>query len=154
MFDTWWDDAGKADGGLAKDTMRRVLGGLVDAVPQRVDDHPRQGVGSSWDTVAWYGYMSKTLRAVLGRHVRAPYSQKYCGSLRSCRTRLRASLHVAIQRALAAQKVSSVGRLTYDKHLDDIVPATAGVVGTRTIDWQNRPTFQQVVNFLRHRPRA
>ncbi len=30
---------------------------------------------------------------------------------------------------------------------------TAGVVGVRPIDWQNRPTFQQVVAFERHRPR-
>ncbi len=28
-----------------------------------------------------------------------------------------------------------------------------GIVGQPAIDWQNRPTFQQVVNFTRHRPR-
>jgi len=26
-------------------------------------------------------------------------------------------------------------------------------VGVRAIDWQNRPTFQQVVSFTGHRPR-
>jgi hypothetical protein len=31
---------------------------------------------------------------------------------------------------------------------------TAGIVGTRPIDWQNRPTFQQVINFTAHRPRG
>ncbi|HET7530873.1 MAG TPA: penicillin acylase family protein [Mycobacteriales bacterium] len=153
LFDTWWDDNGKGDGGLAKDAMRAVLRDLVDAVPDRTDDHPRQGLGSSWDSVAWYGYVSKTLRSVLGRHVTAPFSQAYCGTLRTCRAALRASLHVAVQRALAAQGVSSVDELTYDKHLDDIAPVTAGIVGTRTIDWQNRPTFQQVINFTGHRPR-
>jgi hypothetical protein len=55
---------------------------------------------------------------------------------------------------LKAQDVSTVDKLTYDKTLDDIVPSTAGVVATRTIDWQNRPTFQQVINFLAHRPAA
>jgi hypothetical protein len=59
-----------------------------------------------------------------------------------------------VQRALAAQNVSSVDKLTYDKTLDDIAPVTAGIVGTRSIDWQNRPTFQQVINFTRHRPRS
>ena len=152
LFDTWWDDNGKGDGGLAKDTMRHVLSGLVNKVPARLDDHPRQGLGSSWDSVAWYGYVSKTLRAVLGRHVTGPYSQHYCGSLRTCRRHLRASLHTAVERALKAQDVERVSQLTYDKTLDDIAPSTAGVVGTRTIDWQNRPTFQQVINFQAHRP--
>jgi hypothetical protein len=131
-----------------------VLHGLVDKVPARLDDHPRQGLGSSWDSVAWYGYVSKTLRAVLGRHVVGPYSHGYCGSLRTCRRILRASLHTAVERALKAQNVDRVSKLTYDKTLDDIAPSTAGVVGTRNIDWQNRPTFQQVINFQAHRPAA
>ena len=154
LFDTWWDDNGKADGGLAKDTMRTVLKDLVDKVPDRIDDHPRQGLGSSWDSVAWYGYVSKTLRNVLGQPVKGAFATAYCGSLTTCRAALRASLHTAVQRALAAQNVSSVDKLTYDKTLDDIAPVTAGIVGTRSIDWQNRPTFQQVINFTRHRPRG
>src|SRR4051812_3656722 len=153
LFDTWWDDNGKADGGLAKDTIRPVLRSLVDRVPDRIDDHPRQGLGSSWDSVAWYGYVSRVLRSVLGRTVVGPYSTPYCGSLRTCRAALRASLHTAVRRALAAQKVTSVDKLTYDKSLDNIAPVTAGIVGTRPLDWQNRPTFQQVINFTSHRPR-
>jgi hypothetical protein len=31
---------------------------------------------------------------------------------------------------------------------------TADVVGVRPIDWQNRPTFQQVVAFTGHRARG
>jgi hypothetical protein len=49
--------------------------------------------------------------------------------------------------------VSSVSDLTYDKHIDDIRSTTAGVVGVRPIDWQNRPTFQQVVAYQGHRSR-
>jgi acyl-homoserine lactone acylase PvdQ len=153
LFDTWWDDNGKADGGLAKDTMRHVLGDLVNNVPDRIDDHPRQGLGSSWDSVSWYGYVSKALRASLHRHITGAFSQSYCGSLATCRKTLRASLHTAVSRALAAQKVKSVDALTYDKSIDDIAPVTAGIVGTRNLDWQNRPTFQQVINFTGHRPR-
>jgi hypothetical protein len=48
--------------------------------------------------------------------------------------------------------VTDVGALTYDKSIDAIRSTTAGVVGVRPIDWQNRPTFQQVVQFDRHRP--
>jgi acyl-homoserine lactone acylase PvdQ len=162
LFDTWWDDNGKAsfnttataNGGLAKAVLRPGLGSLVDALPYGTDDHPRQGLGSSWDTVAWYGYVSKSLRQTLGDPVTGPYSVSYCGGLATCRAVLRASLHTAVTRALQAQKVSSVNALTFDKTTDDIVSVTAGVVGVRPIDWQNRPTFQQAVNFTTHRPRS
>ena len=53
---------------------------------------------------------------------------------------------------LAEQGVSSVAELTYDKHIDDIRATTAGLVAVRPIDWQNRPTFQQVVSYQSHRP--
>jgi len=59
----------------------------------------------------------------------------------------------AVDGVLAAQGVSSVDQLTYDKHTDDIRHVAAGVVGVRPIDWQNRPTFQQVVEFSGHRAR-
>ena len=49
------------------------------------------------------------------------------------------------------QGKSSVAQLTYDKAEDDIRASTAGVVGVRPIDWQNRPTFQQVIEFFGHR---
>jgi acyl-homoserine lactone acylase PvdQ len=159
LFDTWWDDNGlasfntgtKGNGGLAKDALRPGLGSLVDDLPYGTDDHPRQGLGSSWDTVAWYGYVSKALRQTSGEPVAGAYSQKYCGTLSTCRAVLRASLEVAVSRAEHAQGVSSVNVLTYDKSLDDIVHTTAGVVGVPGIDWQNRPTFQQAVNFTSRR---
>ena len=71
----------------------------------------------------------------------------------ACQEALRTSLRAAVDRVLAAQGVSSVSELTYDKHIDDIRATTAGVVGVRPIDWQNRPTFQQVVSFEGHRQR-
>jgi len=90
LFDAWWDPAGAGVTGnqpLAKDVLRGTLGDLVDALPQGLDDHPRQGVGSSWNGVAWYGYVSKDLRQVLGRAVIGRYSRTYCGAgvLTTCR---------------------------------------------------------------------
>jgi hypothetical protein len=58
-----------------------------------------------------------------------------------------------VDRILARQDVDRVGELTYDKSIDYIRSNTAGTVGVRPIDWQNRPTFQQVVAFSGHRPR-
>ena len=63
-----------------------------------------------------------------------------------------ASLHAAGNAALARQSQTDLSALAYDKTLDFIRSATAGVVGVRGIDWQNRPTFQQAVKFLTHRP--
>jgi hypothetical protein len=71
--------------------------------------------------------------------------------LAKCRADLRASLEGAVARVLADQGRTSVSALTYDKHEDDIRHVTAGLVGVRPIDWQNRPTFQQVVDFRSHR---
>ena len=158
VFDTWWnpDDIGAScspDCGftLPRDALRHGLGGLVDLLPEPLDDHPREHIGSAFNGISWYGYLNKDLRQVLGRPVRGAYSRSYCGSLEHCRTALRRSLHEAVQAALETQDVPSVRDLTYDKSRDDIVSVAGGVVGVRRIDWQNRPTFQQVVQFTDHR---
>lgn len=156
LFDAWWDPVGAGVAGsqpLAKDVLRGTLGALVDALPQALDNHPRQGMGSSWNGVAWYGYVSKDLRQVLGQQVLGKYSRTYCGKgvQATCRANVLASLHAASSAALAKQSKTDLADLTYDKTQDFIRSATAGVVGVRGIDWQNRPTFQQAVKFLTHR---
>jgi acyl-homoserine lactone acylase PvdQ len=153
IFDTWWQSGSHS---VAYDVLKGRLGStLTHQLPQPVDDHPRQGRGSSWNGVAWYGYVNKDLRDLLGAHVRQPYRFGYCGdgSLARCRTTLRASLRAAVARVEKAQGVHSVAALTYDKSQDDIRSVTSGAVGVRPIDWQNRPTFQQVVELTGHRPR-
>ena len=91
--------------------------------------------------------MVEDLAGLTGQDSPAGWSRNHCagGSLDSCRTDLRASLGRAVDGVLAAQGVSAVDRLTYDKHADDIRHVAAGVVGVRPVDGQNRPTFQQVV---------
>ncbi|GAB4008346.1 penicillin acylase family protein [Nocardioides ultimimeridianus] len=150
LFDYWYQHGTSS---LAYDVMRGKLGSLVTRVPQILDDHPRQGVGSSWLDAPWYSWVQKELDARLGHPQATPFTYRYCGTgtLASCRRVLRASLARAVAYALKTQGVTSVSQLTYDKTQDDIVSQTAGVVGVRPIDWQNRPTFQQVVEFHRHR---
>ena len=150
LFDSWWEDGPNS---VAYDAMSGRLGTLVRQLPQGLDDHPRSGQGSSFNGIAWYGYLSKDLRTVLGKKVDGPYSMGYCGkgSLKACRTTLRASLAEAVARVLRRQGKSSVNQLTYRKTEDDIRATTAGVIGVRPIDWQNRPTFQQVISFFAHR---
>jgi acyl-homoserine lactone acylase PvdQ len=150
LFDSWWEDGTSS---VAYDVLSARLGPLTRQLPQSLDDHPRSGGGSSFNGIAWYGYVAKDLRSVLGRHVEAPYSMGYCGkgSLAACRATLRASLAAAVDRVLREQHKSSVTQLTYDKSEDSIRSTTAGIVGVRPIDWQNRPTFQQVISFFGHR---
>ena len=153
IMDRWWesaDDAGKVSS-VAKEVLRPTLGALVDELPKGLDDHPRLGLGSAWNGVPWYGYVDKDLRQVLGRPVQGRYSRTYCGTLPACRTVLRTSLKAAVAAELAAQEKTNVAELTYDKAQDNIRHSAVGVVGVPEIDWQNRPTFQQVVSFSRNR---
>ena len=159
LFDAWWDSAASGDGGsvsLPKTVMGGVLDDLVDQVPFELDDHPRLHIGSAFNDVGWYGWVDKDLRHILGRPVRGSFSRSYCGSglLSACRNALAASLAAAADAVMAKQGASDVTALTYDKSKDFIVMTPAGVVGVRPIDWQNRPTFQQVIHFTGHRPRA
>lgn len=152
IFDTWWQDG---DQSLAHDFAADGLGAdLAKALPQPLDNHPSDGQGSSWLGPPWYGYIDKDLRDLTGS-VGSPFSFGLCGggALAACRADLRQSLKAAVDRALAKQKVSDPAELTFDKSIDYIRPTTAGVVGVRPIDWQNRPTFQQVVDYRSHRPR-
>ncbi|WP_040338288.1 penicillin acylase family protein [Candidatus Blastococcus massiliensis] len=153
LFDAWWESTAE-DGtvhSVAHDLLRGTLGDLVAELPQRLDDHPRQGLGSAWNNVAWYGYVVRDL----GGNSDGAWSRSYCGGgdATQCTEDLRASLRGAVDRSLAAQGAGSLAELTYDKHQDDIRHTATGVIGVRDIDWQNRPTFQQVVAFTGHRER-
>ncbi len=151
IFDTWWQDGNNA---LAYDFASRGLGSdLARALPQPLDNHPNVGRGSAWLGSPWYGYIDKDLRNLTGATVKSPFAYRLCGTLSQCRTSLRNSLAAAVKRAEAAQGVTSPDKLTYDKSLDDIRSAAGGIVGVRPIDWQNRPTFQQVVDYRTHRAR-
>jgi hypothetical protein len=137
LFDHWWAS------GVARDVLRGTLGSLVDELPKVLDDHPSRGIGSAFNGVAWYGYVVEDLSK------RTIWHRRYCGGGNPmvCSTQLRASLIGAARRILAEQGVTTLAALTYDKSTDAIRPVTAGVVATRPIDWQNRPTFQQVIRF-------
>jgi acyl-homoserine lactone acylase PvdQ len=142
LFDQWWAD------GVAREVLRGTLGALADELPKALDDHPSRGVGSAFNGVAWYGYVAEDLSRTTSWH------RRYCGGgdPKACAMQLRASLTGAAHRAMAEQGVTRLSALTYDKSIDAIRPVSTGVVATRPIDWQNRPTFQQVVRFRSPHP--
>lgn len=105
--------------------------------------------GSSFQ-FGWWGYVSKDLRAVLGQSVQDPIPVTYCGggSLSACRSALLSSLSTA-----GAEPASSVypGDATCSAGdqwcADSIIQDPIGGITDSPTTWQNRPTFQQVVEY-------
>jgi acyl-homoserine lactone acylase PvdQ len=149
VLDQSWD-------ALAQAVLSPVLGDLVvpggplDRLETR-DQSPRSrnGIGSSYDD-GWYGYVRKDLRSLLGEHVRAPYSRRYCGNgdLAACRESLWAVIQSSAD-ALAASQGTDPSAWRSDATAERIRFAP-GVLGA-TMRWANRPTFHQLMEFDGHR---
>jgi acyl-homoserine lactone acylase PvdQ len=101
----------------------------------------------------WYGYVSKDLRDVLAANAlasapKAPYSQLYCGggSLEVCRQALQSSLLQAL--SVTPQQIYGHGPCAEDPQagcfdMNRLVSASG--ISVPPFPFQNRPTFQQVV---------
>jgi hypothetical protein len=159
-MDAWWPRWIEAQfrPPLGGNLYSRLMG-MID-----LDDEPNANgahAGSSY-IAGWYGYAQKDLRSILGEQPAGAYSRQYCGdadrdgssSLEACREALRASLEAAVRAA------ANEGELYADETCEsDDDPAFAdpqlcfdaiehlaiGAITQPLINWQNRPTFQQVV---------
>jgi acyl-homoserine lactone acylase PvdQ len=158
ILDAWWPRWLRAQfGPLLGD---RLYGQLVAAIPQDDPPHGRGGEhrGSAFQT-GWYGYAQKDLRTLLGAPVRGRYGRLYCGrgSLRRCRAALSRSLRAALAvpaRELYADEGCERAGMTGSQSCFDAIRFQAlGGIGQPPIAWQNRPTYQQVVEMHGHRPR-
>jgi hypothetical protein len=123
-------------------------------------------LGSAFDA-GYEGYLLKTLEQLRGQAVSAPFTtaitSTWCGSGPSgCGAAIDAALAKAYSALVSANGGSTnVGSWTMSPaaaaakqtmpQFDAIQFRALGVVGQPAIDWQNRPTFQQVVTFSRHR---
>jgi acyl-homoserine lactone acylase PvdQ len=122
-------------------------------------DAPQDNKGSAFGS-GWYGQVQKDLRSVLGRKVRGPLSRRYCGRgrLAACRAVLERSLLEAFEAVAKAQGTEDPGAWKVvstcpprpsDRQLpkacDQIEFQALGGVTMPPIPWQDRPTFQQVV---------
>jgi len=109
----------------------------------------------------WYGQVSKDLRDVLaagGEEAApvAPYSQRYCGggSLGACRTALQSSLLEALAETPSA--IYGHGACAEDPQascFDMNRFVSASGIALAPFPFQNRPTFQQVVELTKSLPR-
>ncbi|MGV9243482.1 penicillin acylase family protein [Streptomyces sp. NPDC003710] len=156
ILDAWWPLLVKAEfePGLGSDLYTAFAGNLpVDESPSAAHGPTGSHAGSSFQ-YGWWSYVDKDIRAVLGEPVQGPLAQKYCGggSLSACRDILIGTLKQAA--GLTASQVypgddqCSAG----DQWCaDSIVQRALGGIKHGRISWQNRPTFQQVVEYTSHR---
>lgn len=139
LMDAWWERALTA-------TFSPVLGTAYDDLPAGHDNAP--GPEGSAYIGGLYGHLQKDLRSVLGYKVRSPFSRTYCGkgNLDACSAALRESLDASVKE-LEAEFGASPDTWDADEARDMIQFAPVGVQGQDPIPWQNRPTFQQVLEF-------
>jgi hypothetical protein len=109
----------------------------------------------------WYGYVSKDLRDVLaangaGTKPHGAYSQAYCGggSLEACRQALQSSLLEAL--SVTPQQIYGQGPCAENPQascFDMNRFTSASGISVPAFPFQNRPTFQQVVELTTTLPR-
>ncbi|GAA0619495.1 penicillin acylase family protein [Kutzneria viridogrisea] len=105
----------------------------------------------------WWSYVDKDLRSVLGDPVRGALSRSYCGNgdLGQCRQALLSSLQQAAAQTPAQVYTGDADCSAGDQWCADaIIQRPLGGVTDGKISWQNRPTYQQVVQYPAHRGEA
>ncbi|HEX8067257.1 MAG TPA: penicillin acylase family protein [Thermoleophilaceae bacterium] len=126
----------------------QALADQLDQTLMRRFDLPPSG---QYD--GWHQYMDKDLRTLLGRPVRGPFRNRYCGrgDLARCATDLWAALEAAGDQLAAAQGGDPAAwRADATRERITFSP---GVL-PYTMRYTNRPSgIQQVVEFRGHRPR-
>ena len=141
LMDEWWPR-------LIPAMFDPELADLYGLTPMTFDDHP--GPSGSAFLDGYYGYVEKAARMALGRAVPDPYDVLACGD--GTRAGCRAVLAQSLQQA-----VDTLGSdpSSWDacESCDAIHFTAVGLVTVPDIPWQNRPTFQQVVQVTEHRPR-
>jgi len=140
-----------------------------DVVPMQWVNSPDSGgshLGSAYDESGWESYAASTLQQLLGGHP----ADGFTGALRrhecgggpsTCPAAIDRALQATYDALVAANGTTDVSAWTVSTaakaakqtmpEYDAIWHRALGIVGQPPIDWQNRPTFQQVVEFPRHR---
>jgi acyl-homoserine lactone acylase PvdQ len=106
--------------------------------------------GSSFQ-FGWWSYVDKDLRSILGDPVQGGLTQSFCGndSLSACRQALLTSLsQAATEPATQVYPGDSDCSAGDQWCADSIIQRPMGGITDGKITWQNRPTYQQVVQFV------
>ncbi|HZP31387.1 MAG TPA: penicillin acylase family protein, partial [Acidimicrobiia bacterium] len=137
-LDAWWPRATSAIFGDG-------TGAPFESLGLTVDDSPRGHGGSAFDDGS-YSAVATDLSVVTGRPVAGAWARAFCGGgdLTACRTVLWQSLGATVA-ALDQQFGSPTVDAWQRAPADDEIRFQQVVAGMLPMEWQNRPTFQQVV---------
>ncbi|QCX75517.1 Penicillin G acylase precursor [Streptomyces sp. YIM 121038] len=155
-MDAWWPRLVEAvfAPGLGKDLYDALTAQLgVDEAPSAGHGPTGAHAGSAFQ-YGWWGYVDKDLRTVLGRPVEGWSRTAHCGggTLDACRETLLATLKQALAVPASAVYPGDAACKAGDQWCADaVIHRPLGGITHRAIQWQNRPTYQQVVEFPRHR---
>ncbi|MCF4137594.1 penicillin acylase family protein [Streptomyces sp. Tue 6430] len=156
ILDAWWPLLVKAqfEPGLGTALYTAMTNNLpVDESPSAAHGPTGAHAGSAFQ-YGWWSYVDKDIRAVLGEPVQGALGRTYCGGgdLGACRDVLLSTLKQAAGRTAAqvypGDTLCAAGNQWC---ADSIVQRTLGGIKHGNISWQNRPTYQQVVEFTSHR---
>ncbi|MEV5344982.1 penicillin acylase family protein [Streptomyces achromogenes] len=156
ILDAWWPLLVKAEfePGLGTGLYTALTRNLpVDEAPSAGHGPTGSHAGSAFQ-YGWWSYVDKDIRAVLGEPVQGPLARKYCGdgSLTACRDQLIGTLKQAAALTAAQVYPGDDQCAAGDQWCaDSIAQRALGGIKHGRIGWQNRPTYQQVVEFAAHR---
>jgi hypothetical protein len=158
IMDAWWPKLLEAEfePALGSEVFGAVQGMLLFGAP-----YPGGEPEAPEFQDGWYGYVSKDLRDLLAvangaPKPSAPYSRVYCGngSLGACRNALQTSLAEAL--SVTPAQIYGHGACAENAQascFDENRWTSASGVSVPPFPFQNRPTFQQVVELTRTLPR-
>lgn len=156
IMDAWWPLLIEAEfkPGLGKELYEALTSQLgTDESPSAGHGPTGAHAGSAFQ-YGWWGYADKDLRAVLGQPVEGELGDTYCGEgkLDACRDVLLATLTQAVAKpATEVYPGDDSCRPGEQWCADSIIHRALGGITHGPIQWQNRPTYQQVVEFPKHR---
>ncbi|WP_409237169.1 penicillin acylase family protein [Streptomyces sp. PA5.6] len=156
IMDAWWPRLIEAEfkPGLGKELYDALTSQLAtDEAPSAGHGPTGAHAGSAFQ-YGWWGYADKDLRKVLGQPVKGELADTYCGGgeLDACRDALLTTLgQAAAKPATEVYPGDDACKAGDQWCADSVIHRALGGITHKPIQWQNRPTYQQVVEFPRHR---
>ncbi|MFG3498361.1 penicillin acylase family protein [Streptomyces sp. NPDC047928] len=156
IMDAWWPRLIEAEfrPGLGDELYAALTASLsIDESPG-AQHGPTGAHGGSAFQYGWWGFADKDLRLVLGRPVADPPARAYCGDgdLAACRAVLLTALGQAAASPATEVYPGDDSCAAGDQWCADaLIHRALGGITHPAAHWQNRPTYQQVVEFPSHR---
>ncbi|MGW1428235.1 penicillin acylase family protein [Streptomyces sp. NPDC002431] len=156
IMDAWWPKLVEAEfrPGLGDDLYGALTASLATDESPAASHGPSGAHSGSAFQYGWWGFVDKDLRQVLGQSVKGPLARTYCGGgdADGCRDALLGALKQAVAEPATAVYPGDGSCKAGDQWCtDSIIHRALGGITQKAIHWQNRPTYQQVVEFPAHR---